>query len=77
MLAGAGITSFGQLHSLGAARAFAMVRHTALKPSLNLLWGLQSAISGIPWQTIARQNRLSLLMELEEIEKDFESTARR
>jgi DNA transformation protein and related proteins len=39
MLARAGITSFAQLEALGAPRAFAMVRQTAAKPSLNLLWG--------------------------------------
>ena len=72
MLAKAGITSFAQLKALSAARAFALVRRTSAAPSLNLLWGLESALSGLPWQTIARQNRLALLMELEEIEKDME-----
>jgi DNA transformation protein and related proteins len=71
MLALAGINSFEQLKALGAARTFAIVRQSAAKPSLNLLWGLEAAISGIPWQTVARQNRLALLMELEEIEKDM------
>ncbi len=71
MLAGAGISSFSQLKALGAARAYALVRRSASKPSLNLLWGLEAAISAVPWQTIARQNRLSLLIELEEIEKDM------
>jgi DNA transformation protein len=71
MLAQADITAFGQLKTLGAARAFAMVRRSPAKPSLNLLWGMESAISGVPWQTIARQNRLALLMELEEIENDL------
>ena len=75
MLAQAGITSMEQVKALGAARAFAMVRRTAVKPSLNLLWGLEAVLSGVPWQTIARQNRLSLLMELEEIEKDLELEA--
>ncbi len=71
MLIEEGIDSFARLKAFGAARAFAMVRQTSAKPSLNLLWGMQSAISGVPWQTIARQHRLSLLMKLEEIEKDL------
>lgn len=71
MLALAGITSFEEMKALGSARTFAMVRRTAAKPSLNLLWGLEAAVSGVPWQTVARQNRLALLMELEEIEKDL------
>jgi DNA transformation protein and related proteins len=72
MLARAGISSFEQLRTIGSVRAFALVRRTGMNPSLNLLWGLESAISGIPWQAIARQNRLPLLMELEEIENDLE-----
>ena len=75
MLAGAGVSSFEQLKALGAARAFAMVRASRFNPSLNLLWGLEAAISGVPWQTIARQNRLSLLMELEEIERTWQTAA--
>ena len=71
MLAQAGIGSFDKLKALGAARAFAMVRLSAAKPSLNLLWGMEAAISGVPWQTIARQNRLALLMELEQVENDL------
>lgn len=72
MLALAGISSFEQLKALGAPQAFAIVRRSAAKPSLNLLWGLEAAVSGVQWQTIARQHRLSLLMELEEIEKDMD-----
>jgi DNA transformation protein and related proteins len=71
MLSLAGISTFERLKALGAARAFAMVRKTETKPSLNLLWGMESALSGVPWQIVARQNRLALLMELEEIEKDM------
>jgi DNA transformation protein and related proteins len=71
MLALAGITSFEELKALGAARAFALVKRTPAKPSLNLLWGLEAAISGMPWRTIARQHRLALSMELEEIERDM------
>jgi DNA transformation protein and related proteins len=77
MLALAGIGTFERLKALGAARAFAMVRMTQARPSLNLLWGLEAAISGAPWQTIARQNRLPLLMELEEIERDLGLAAMR
>lgn len=72
MLAAAGIESFQQLKALGAVRAFLMVKQrTAVKPTLNLLWGLESALTGVSWQVIARQNRLSLLMELEAQEKNL------
>ena len=71
MLTAAGIESIERLKALGAVRAFLMVKHTAFKPTLNLLWGLESATTGVPWQTIARQNRLPLLMELEALEKDL------
>ena len=71
MLAAAGIDSVERLRSLGAVRAFLMIKRMKLSPTLNMLWGLESAITGIPWQTIARQNRLSLLIELEAMVKEL------
>lgn len=72
MLASAGIESVEQLKAMGSVRAFLKVKHAGFKPSLNLLWGLESAVTGVPWQVIARQNRLSLLLEMEALEKDME-----
>jgi DNA transformation protein len=68
MLAVAGIESIDTLKRLGSVRAYAMVKRAGCAPSLNLLWGLESAVSGLPWQEVAKSHRTSLLLALEEIE---------
>jgi DNA transformation protein len=71
MLEAAGIRTLAQLRRLGAVPAFARVRaHAAghpeaMRPSLNLLWALEGALSGLPWQQVAREHRLSLTLALE------------
>ena len=65
MLAGAGITSITRLRQLGSVRTYAMVKETSPNASLNLLWALESALSGEPWQEVARVHRTSLLLALE------------
>jgi DNA transformation protein len=68
MLADAGIGSVEQLRHLGAVAAFAKVRAITPEASLNLLWALESALTGEPWQAVARKHRASLLLALEEHE---------
>ena len=65
MLAAAGITSLKQLRQLGSVRAYLLVKATGANASLNLLWALEGALSGLPWQEVAREHRLSLLLALE------------
>lgn len=69
MLRAAGIADQAQLHALGAVRAFAQVRRSQPQASLNLLWALEGALTGLPWQQVARDHRTSLLLALEEIER--------
>jgi len=69
MLAAAGITSLEQLRKLGAVAAYAKVKRTGSNASLNLLWALEGALSGMHWQEVARLHRTSLLLALEEHEK--------
>jgi DNA transformation protein len=38
--------------------------------SLNLLWALEGALSNIPWQVVAREHRTSLLLALEQCERE-------
>jgi hypothetical protein len=38
--------------------------------SLNLLWALEGALSGLSWQTVTREHRLSLLLALEALDGD-------
>jgi DNA transformation protein and related proteins len=72
MLAIAGITSAEQLRKLGSVRAFAMVKRTGVRPSLNLLWALEGALTAQHWQRVAKESRTSLLLALEEHERDFD-----
>ena len=69
MLAAAGIVSVEQLRALGAVNAYLRVKQAGAKPSLNLLWGLESALSGLHWREVAREHRTSLLLALEHAEQ--------
>lgn len=66
MLQSAGIHSIAQLRKLGAVVAYARVRQVCPRASLNLLWALEGALTHLPWQTVAREHRTSLLLALEQ-----------
>jgi DNA transformation protein and related proteins len=70
MLERAGLVSFDQLRALGSVAAFVRVKRAGGKPSLNLLWALEGALSGLEWQVVAREHRISLLLALETYEHD-------
>ena len=61
----AGITSQEQLERLGSVRAYSMVKQIEPSASLNLLWALEGAISGLHWCEVAKEHRTSLLLALE------------
>lgn len=65
MLAAAGIRSVAQLRRLGAVGAYARVKASGVNASLNLLWALEGALTGLDWRVVAREHRLSLLLALE------------
>jgi predicted flap endonuclease-1-like 5' DNA nuclease len=65
MLAAAGITSIETLRRLGAVEAYRRVRSHDPRASLNLLWALEGALTGRPWEDVARNDRLSLLLQLD------------
>jgi DNA transformation protein len=69
MLAGAGITSVARLRELGAVKAWVMTKQVNPGTSLNLLWALESALTGQPWQEVARLHRTSLLLAAEELQR--------
>lgn len=69
MLARAGITTPAQLRALGAVEAYLRAKRANPGVSLNLLWGIESALSGEPWQEVARKHRTSLLLALEARER--------
>jgi DNA transformation protein and related proteins len=69
MLAKAGITTDAQLIDLGTIAAFLAVKRAGCSPSLNFLWAIEGALSGRDWKVVAKEDRLRLLMQLEDAEK--------
>jgi DNA transformation protein len=70
MLAQAGIHTFEQLRELGTVRAYVQVKRAGASSSLNLLWAIEGALSGRHWQEIAKNDRLTLLLQLEDVENE-------
>lgn len=70
MLARAGIGSWAALKKLGAVEAYRKVKAVDGRASLNLLWALAAALSDPPrhWRDVAREDRLTLLLQLDESE---------
>jgi DNA transformation protein and related proteins len=69
MLAAAGIHSLADLQALGAVAAYVQTKRSGARVSLNLLWALEGALSGLHWQDVARDHRTSLLLALEQQER--------
>lgn len=70
MLERAGITTIAELQSIGSIPAYVRTKRANSNVSLNLLWALEAALTGEPWQEVARIHRTSLLLALEEYEKN-------
>ena len=62
----AGIDSMSRLRATGSIHAYLAVKRAGGRPSLNLLWALEGALSGRRWQEVARVDRTSLLLALED-----------
>lgn len=69
-LVAAGITSFSKVRQLGSVATYVQVKRAGINVSLNLLWALEGSVSDEPWQTVAREHRTSLLLALEQCERD-------
>lgn len=69
MLLYAGIKSVRQLQKLGSVAAFVAVKRAEDKPSLKLLWALDGALTDRDWKDVAKNDRLSLLLQLEMLER--------
>ena len=61
---------------MGAVVAYVAVKKTGCSPSLNLLWALEGALTNRHWTEVAKQDRLTLLTQLElaESTKSIKST---
>lgn len=65
-LARIGIHSRSDLASRGAVRAYLELQDAGIgQPSLNLLYAMVGALENRPWQTVAREDKIRLLNELE------------
>ncbi len=69
ILAQAGIGSVEELRRVGAVAAYVRARRVSPRVSLNLLWGLEAALTGMPWQEVARQERTRLLLAVDDCER--------
>ncbi len=75
MLAAAGIVSVEQLRQLGSVAAYHQVKATGANALLNLLWALEGALTGLPWQEVAREHRLSLLLAVDAHQRQLQGSA--
>ena len=65
MLAEAGISTVGELHALGAVRAYLRVK--SLRPksaSLNLLWAIAAGLDDRDWREFTTAEKNSLLFDV-------------
>ncbi|MFZ5522878.1 MAG: TfoX/Sxy family DNA transformation protein [Pseudomonadota bacterium] len=69
MLLKAGIATDEQLTGMGTIAAFLAVKRAGCSPSLNFLWAIEGALSNRDWKVVAKEDRLRLLMQLEDAEK--------
>lgn len=60
-----GVRTQQDLEAAGAVGAFVKVKRAGFKPSLNLLYSLEGALSGCHWQELSEARRAQLLGELE------------
>jgi len=60
-----GLRTQQDLAAAGAVGAFLKVKRAGFKPSLNLLYSLEGALTGCHWQELPEARRTQLLGELE------------
>ncbi|MCL7714898.1 TfoX/Sxy family protein [Stenotrophomonas mori] len=60
-----GLRSGEDLAAVGAVGAFVKVRRAGFKPSLNLLYSLEGALTGCHWQEVPEARRQQLVAEYE------------
>ena len=61
----AGIASVAELQRIGAVAAFLRVKRAGLKPSLNLLYALEGALTGTHWARLSDDERGRLLIAVD------------
>ena len=74
MLASAGILSEEQLRDMGSVSAYIAVKAAGFKPSLNLLWAIEGALTDRDWKEVSRSEKTSLLIQLDDYERQKRAT---
>ena len=69
-LARAGITTVEKLRELGSVGAYVAAKRSGDNVSLNLLWALEAALTGVHWREVARFHRTSLLLALDQYQQN-------
>ena len=69
LLARSGISSVKKLLEVGSIPAYVAAKRAGENVSLNFLWALEGALTGLHWREVARQYRTSLLLALEDFER--------
>jgi DNA transformation protein len=69
MLLSTGIRSEEHLRTMGAVSAYRAVEAAGIRPSLNLLWALEGALSDRDWRFVSRVERTALLMQLDDAKR--------
>ncbi len=64
MLAMVDIHQESDLRRIGAVQAFNLVREAGLQPSLNLLYAMEGALTGVKWNELSMDKRLELDTEV-------------
>ncbi len=63
-----GIRTEEDLRDAGAVAAFVKVKRAGFRPSLNLLYSLEGALTGCHWQQVPTERRTQMLEEVEAAE---------
>lgn len=69
MLLSAGIHSEEQLRDMSSVSAYIAVKAAGCRPSLNLLWAIEGALTDRDWKEVSRDERTSLLIQLDDHER--------
>jgi DNA transformation protein len=67
-LVASGISSFSEVQRLGSVATYARIKQSDPRVTLNLLWALEGALSGLSWQVVAKEHRTSLLLALDTLQ---------
>ena len=69
MLATAGIQTEEQLRALGLVAVYWAIQAVGCRPSLNLLWALEGALSDRDWKQVSKEERTSLILQLDDAQR--------